>query len=192
MYDAQSKLVGKDTVQVQVANKINMAASQGIKLAYPWSLSTNLHYQRRTTLTAISADASTGDAPQTLQESLLRYRRTVENATGGTFLIRDEALPVEKPARPKPFVSYVSTRGLSQPSECLPGPRPVPRGECAGPRSVRGRRTERRRAAWLLHSRPAAPPRLRRRALGNARPDDPGLGLAVSDDRDGDQHAGRF
>ena len=112
VYDAQSKLVGKDTVQITVANKINMASGQGIKLAYPWSLNTRLTYQRRTTLTGKPADAPQADDGQTIQESLLRYRRTVENVSGGTYLIRDEAVPVDKSVHPKPFVSYVSTRGL--------------------------------------------------------------------------------
>jgi len=111
VYDSQSKLVGKDTVQVQVANKINLPASQGIKLAYPWSINTRLTYQRRTLLTVTPADAVASDPGQTLQESLLRYRRTVENASGGRFLLRDEVLPVDKSVRPRPFVSYISTHG---------------------------------------------------------------------------------
>ncbi len=109
VYDAQSKLVGKDSVSVQLANKIGLPAGQGITLAYPWKTNTVLRYQRRTTLTASDASATSSTPPQVLQESLLRYRRTVENATGGSYLIRDEVLPVDKSVRPKPFVSYVSS-----------------------------------------------------------------------------------
>lgn len=113
VYDAQNKLVGKDTVSVQLANKINLPASQGITLAYPWKINLNLRYQRRTTLTVAPTDST--DPEQIIQQSLLRYRRTVENTTGGTYLIRDEALPVDKSARPTPFVSYVATRGATFP-----------------------------------------------------------------------------
>ncbi len=109
VYDAQSKLVGKDSVSVQLANKIGLPAGQGITLAYPWKTNTVLRYQRRTTLTASDASATSSTPPQVLQESLLRYRRTVENAAGGSYLIRDEVLPVDKSVRPKPFVSYVSS-----------------------------------------------------------------------------------
>ena len=113
VYDSQSKLVGKDTVAVQLANKINLPASQGIALSYPWKSNLSLHYQRRTILTADSTDDT--DPAQIVQQSLLRYHRTVENTTGGSFLIRDEVLPVDKSARPRPFVSYLVTRGVTQP-----------------------------------------------------------------------------
>jgi len=109
VYDAQSKLVGQDSVSVQLANRIGLPAGQGITLVYPWKANTVLRYQRRTTLTASDASATASTPPQVLQESLLRYRRTVENAGGGSFLIRDEVLPVDKSARPKSFVSYVSS-----------------------------------------------------------------------------------
>ncbi len=113
VFDAQNKLVGKDSVAVQLSNKINLPASQGITLAYPWKANLSLRYQRRTTLTAVPTDGS--DSEQTVQQSLLRYRRTVENTTGGTYLIRDEVLPVDKSVRPIPFVSYVTTRGVTTP-----------------------------------------------------------------------------
>ena len=113
VFNDQNKPVGKDTVVVQLANKINLPASQGIALSYPWKTNLSLRYQRRTTLTAAPTDGT--DPEQTIQQSLLRYRRTVENTTGGTYLIRDEALPVDKSARPTPFVSYVATRGITYP-----------------------------------------------------------------------------
>ena len=124
VYDVQSKFVGKDTVQVQVANKINMASGQGIKLSYPWSLNTRLTYQRRTVLTATPADAPQTEEGRKIQESLLRYRRTVENVSGGTFLVRDEALTVDKSAHPKPFASYVSTHDLPQALQNVSAVRP--------------------------------------------------------------------
>lgn len=111
VYDIQNKLVGQDSVAVQVADKINLPASQGIKMAYPWKSGLTLRYQRRTTLTAASTEAAAATPPQVLQESLLRYERSVENISGGTALIRDNVLGVDKSARPKPFVSYVSTHG---------------------------------------------------------------------------------
>ena len=113
VFDSQNKLVGKDSVAVQLANKINLPASQGIPLAYPWKINLNLLYQRRTELTATPTDST--DPAQIIQQSLLRYRRTVENTTGGTYLIRDEALPVDKSVRSTPFVSYVATRGATFP-----------------------------------------------------------------------------
>ena len=48
----------------------------------------------------------------------------MENVSGGTFLIRDEALPVDKSARPKPFVSYVSTHDLPQALQNVSAVRP--------------------------------------------------------------------
>ena len=112
VYDAQNKLVGNDSVSVQVADKINLPASQGIKLSYPWKTGLSLRYQRRTTLTASPTETPT--TLQTLQQSLLRYGRTVENVSGGTSLIRDQVISVDKSVRPKAFVSYVATHGLPQ------------------------------------------------------------------------------
>ena len=112
VYDGQNKLVGQDSVSVQVADKINLPASQGIKLSYPWKTGLSLRYQRRTTLTASPTETPT--TVQTLQQSLLRYARTVENVSGGTSLIRDQVISVDKSVRPKAFVSYVATHGLPQ------------------------------------------------------------------------------
>ncbi len=114
VYNSQNKLVGQDSVSVQIANKINLPASEGIRLAYPWKTGLSLRYQRRTTLTAAAADTPTSAAPQTLQQSLLRFGRTVENVSAGTALIRDQIISVDKSARPKAFVSYVATHGLPQ------------------------------------------------------------------------------
>ena len=114
VYNAQNKLVGQDSVSVQVADKINLPASQGIKFSYPWKVGLDLHYQRRTTLTAAPTEASAAASVQILQESLLRFERSVENVSGGTSLIRDQIISVDKSARPKPFVSYVATHGQSQ------------------------------------------------------------------------------
>lgn len=114
VYNAQNKLVGQDSVSVQVANKINLPASEGIRLAYPWKTGLSLRYQRRTTLTAAATDTPASATPQTLQQSLLRFGRTVENVSGGTALIRDQIISVDKSARPKAFVSYVATHGLPQ------------------------------------------------------------------------------
>ena len=111
VYDLQNKLVGQDSVSVQLADKINLPASQGIKMVYPWKTGLTLRYQRRTTLSAASTEAAVSAPPQVLQESLLRYERSVENTSGGTSLIRVNVLGVDKSARPKPFVSYVSTHG---------------------------------------------------------------------------------
>ena len=112
VYNTQNKLVGQDSVSVQVADKINLPASQGIKLFYPWKTGLSLRYQRRTTLTA--SPTETPATIQTLQQSLLRYGRTVENVSGGTSLIRDQVIAVDKSVRPKAFVSYVATHGLPQ------------------------------------------------------------------------------
>lgn len=111
VYNPQNKLVGQDSVSVQVANKINLPSSQGIKMVYPWKTGLTLRYQRRTTLTAASTEAAATAPPQVLQESLLRYERSVENASGGVSLLRDDVLGIDPSARPKPFVSYVTTHG---------------------------------------------------------------------------------
>ena len=114
VYNAQNKLVGQDSVSVQLANRINLPASEGIKLAYPWKTGLTLRYQRRTTLTAAATEAAASAPPQTLQQSLLRFERTVENVSGGASLLRDQVISVDKSARPKAFVSYVATHGLPQ------------------------------------------------------------------------------
>ena len=114
VYDGQNKLVGQDSVSVQVADKINLPASEGIKMAYPWKTGLTLRYQRRTTLTAASTETGAAASTQVLQESLLRFERSVENSSGETSLIRDDIISVDKSARPKAFVSYVATHGLPQ------------------------------------------------------------------------------
>ena len=111
IYDKRSQMVGKDTVSVQLANKINLPSSQGITMTYPWKTSRDMRYQRRTDLTAASTEALPTTISPPIQESRLRFSRSVENATGGEYLIRDEIIPVDHAARPKPFVSYVATRG---------------------------------------------------------------------------------
>ena len=117
VYDGQrgSRLIGQDTVSVQLANKINLPSGQGITMTYPWKTSRDLRYQRRTDLTAEATEAAPTTAPPPLQESRLRFTRSVENVDGGEYLIRDEIIPVDHSARPKPFVSYVSTRGSVAP-----------------------------------------------------------------------------
>ncbi len=114
VYNAQNKLVGQDSVSVQVANRIALPASEGIHLVYPWKTGLSLRYQRRTTLTAAATDTPSAATPQTLQQSLLRFGRTVENVSGGTALVRDQIISVDKSVKPKAFVSYVATHGQPQ------------------------------------------------------------------------------
>lgn len=114
VYDTDNKLVGEDSVSVQLADKINLPASEGIRLEYPWRSGLTMRYQRRTTLSAAPTDSSTAASVQILQQSLLRFERSVENVSGGTSLVRDSVISVDKSARPKPFVSYVATHGQSQ------------------------------------------------------------------------------
>ena len=111
IYDSRSQVVGQDTVSVQLSNRINLPSGQGITLTYPWKTSRDLRYQRRTELTANSTDATALVAAPPIQESRLRFSRSVENATGGEYLVRDEIIPVDHPGSAKPFVSYVATRG---------------------------------------------------------------------------------
>ncbi len=111
VYSDSGKLVGRDSVSVQVMNKINLPSAQGIKLEYPWKTGLTLLYQRRTTLDAAPPDAPTQS--QDVQEAVLRFRRTVENATGGNYLVRDEMVTTGKGAAGKPFVATVNNRGFS-------------------------------------------------------------------------------
>ena len=111
IYDSRSQAVGQDTVSVQLSNRINLPSGQGITLTYPWKTSRDLRYQRRTELTANSTDATALVAAPPIQESRLRFSRSVENATGGEYLVRDEIIPVDHAGSAKPFVSYVATRG---------------------------------------------------------------------------------
>ncbi len=111
VYDASGKLVGRDSVSVQVMNKINLSSAQGIKLVYPWKTGLSLLYQRRTTLDAAPPDAPTQS--QAVQEAVLRFRRTVENTTGGNYLVRDEMVTTGKGPGGKPFVATVTNRGFS-------------------------------------------------------------------------------
>ena len=156
VYNAQNKLVGQDSVSVQVADKISLPASQGIKLAYPWKTGLTLRYQRRTTLTAASTDAGTSATPQTLQQSLLRFERTVENVSGGSSLIRDQVISVDKSVRPKAFVSYVATHG--QPTALSSGIRAEYRNVDARGR-VLSKLTAQNSADSVGFSIPVLPPR---------------------------------
>jgi len=90
LYNTSGKSLGEQTINVKVANKINVP-SQGIKLAYRWNPDLQQRYSRRTEADTV-ADGATG-ANQTLQSSILRFTRTVEDTTGGDFLIRDRILP---------------------------------------------------------------------------------------------------
>lgn len=111
VYDGSGKLVGRDSVSVQVMNKINLPSAQGIKLEYPWKTGLTLLYQRRTTLDAAPPDAPTQS--QDVQEAVLRFQRTVENTVGGTYLLRDELVLKGKGPGGKPFVATVTNRGFA-------------------------------------------------------------------------------
>lgn len=88
IYGTGNKLVGTDTVTVNVANKINVPASQGVMLAYKWREDEVLKYARDTKLREITNGVSS-----TLQSSSIKFMRVVEDLSGGAALIRDKVLP---------------------------------------------------------------------------------------------------
>ncbi len=90
LYDTSGKSLGERTITVKVANKINVP-TQGIKLAYRWRPDLQQRYTRRTEADTV-ADGAAG-TNQTLQSSIIRFTRTVEDTTGGNYLIRDRILP---------------------------------------------------------------------------------------------------
>lgn len=90
LYDTSGKSLGEQTIDVKVANKISVP-TQGIKLAYRWRPDLQQRYTRRTEADTV-ADGTTG-TNQTLQSSIIRFTRTVEDTTGGAYLIRDRILP---------------------------------------------------------------------------------------------------
>lgn len=90
LYDTSGKSLGEQSIAVKVANKISVP-TQGIKLAYRWRADLQQRYTRRTEADTV-ADGETG-TNQTLQSSIIRFTRTVEDATGGSYLIRDRILP---------------------------------------------------------------------------------------------------
>lgn len=90
LYNTSGKSLGEKTINVKVANKINVP-SQGIKLAYHWNPNLQQRYKRRTEADTVADGATRTN--QTLQSSIIRFTRTVEDTTGGDFLIRDRILP---------------------------------------------------------------------------------------------------
>lgn len=90
LYNTSGKSLGEQSIAVKVANKISVP-TQGIKLAYRWQSNFQQRYTRRTEADTV-ADGAAG-TNQTLQSSLIRFTRTVEDTTGGGYLIRDRVLP---------------------------------------------------------------------------------------------------
>lgn len=121
LYNGQSKLLGTDTVAVQVANKISMPAGEGVMLKYQWSRSQRLRYQRHSILTAINPQmVGLPEANETIQEAQVRYIRAVEHEGSGAWLIRDQVLPTEKDSgKTTPFVSYLTAHRQSIPLQAL-------------------------------------------------------------------------
>lgn len=90
LYNTSGKSLGVQSITVKVANKISVP-TQGIKLTYRWRPDLQQRYTRRTEAGTV-ADGTTG-TNQTLQSSIIRFTRTVEDTTGGGYLIRDRILP---------------------------------------------------------------------------------------------------
>ncbi len=90
LYNTSGKSLGSQSITVKVANKISVP-TQGIKLTYQWRPDLQQRYTRHTEAGTV-ADATAG-TNQTLQSSIIRFTRTVEDTTGGNFLIRDRILP---------------------------------------------------------------------------------------------------
>lgn len=90
LYDTSGKSLGEQSITLKVANKISVP-TQGIKLSYRWRPDLQQRYTRRTEADTV-ADGAVG-ANQTLQTSIIRFTRTVEDTTGGDYLIRDRILP---------------------------------------------------------------------------------------------------
>jgi hypothetical protein len=87
IYDHQGTLLASGTSTVAVANKVNNLPD-GVTLAYNWSENETLRYKSHSDLNSLS---TTGDnsPPQTLQSSDVRFSRSVEDVTGGEYLVRD-------------------------------------------------------------------------------------------------------
>jgi hypothetical protein len=90
LYNTSGKSLGQQSITVKVANKISIP-TQGIKLTYQWRPDLQQRYTRRTEAGTV-ADGTVG-TNQTLQSSIIRFTRTVEDTTGGGYLIRDRILP---------------------------------------------------------------------------------------------------
>ncbi len=90
LYDTSGKSLGQQSIAVKVANKISVP-TQGIKLYYRWQSDLQQRYTRRTEADTV-ADGTAG-TNQALQSSIIRFTRTVEDTTGGGYLIRDRVLP---------------------------------------------------------------------------------------------------
>ena len=90
LYDTSGKSLGVRSIDLKVANKISVP-TQGIKLSYRWRADLQQRYTRHTEADTV-ADGATG-TNQTLQSSIIRFTRTVEDTTGSNYLIRDRILP---------------------------------------------------------------------------------------------------
>lgn len=90
VFDHDGTLVGVAESHVRVANKIT-ALPDGVKLVYHWRLDEAQRYQYTATLSNDQTD--NGGAKQTVQDADVKFDRSVEDATGGQYLLRDLILP---------------------------------------------------------------------------------------------------
>ena len=88
IFGTGSKLIGTDSVTVNVANKINVPAAQGVNLAYQWHENEVLKYSRQSKLNDL-----TNGVNNTLQASSVQFIRSVEDIDSEGALIRDKVLP---------------------------------------------------------------------------------------------------
>ncbi|MDQ2687240.1 MAG: hypothetical protein M3Y28_05160, partial [Armatimonadota bacterium] len=115
VYDKGGALKGTATINIQVANKITTAA-MGITLAYRWTKDLQLRYSRVFELDTVGSDASatggasTGAAGENLQAASVKFTRSVEDISGGNYLVRDRILP---------DASYLGSKGQSQRIDAL-------------------------------------------------------------------------
>lgn len=103
LFDHNGNLTGEATIPIRVANKI-IPPAQGIKLVYHWKTDLQLKYLRRSELDSVPATTAYGTATTPIQGSLIHFSRSVEDANGGHYLVRDTVLPK----------SYLVDRGQSQ------------------------------------------------------------------------------
>jgi hypothetical protein len=86
VYDRQGNLTASGTSTIRLANKVTNLPD-GITLSYNWSQDETLRYKRHSELNMLSTGGD--DSSQNVETADIRFARSIEDATGGEYLVRD-------------------------------------------------------------------------------------------------------
>jgi hypothetical protein len=90
VYDRQGNLLATGAATVKLANKVTNLPD-GIKLSYAWTEDQTLRYKRHSELNMLSTGGDTSS--QNVETTDVRFSRSIEDSTGGEYLVRDQVYP---------------------------------------------------------------------------------------------------